>query len=108
MIKTAVKNGKARASSYALLQDRVLVGQGKMQIYGTQPYHDSTGYYMNPIEDVDNVDKRRAEIGLQPLAEYVQTWHMVWNVEQYKKDLPNSPALKRMNELAAYLNAQKK
>ncbi|MDP1725659.1 MAG: hypothetical protein Q8M15_02665 [Bacteroidota bacterium] len=108
MMKEAVKMGKARGSSFALLQDRVLVGKGKMQIYGTQPYHDSSGYYVHPIEDVDNVDKRRAEMGLSPLADYLKNYHIVWNLVQYKKDLPNSPAYILMIEKAAYFDSLKK
>jgi hypothetical protein len=108
MMKEAVKKGHARASSFALLQDRVATGQGKMQIYGSQVLKDSTGNYVDPIEDVDNVDKRRAEVGLQPLAEYLKQWNITWSVEQYKKDLPQSPAYKRWLAYREYLEAQKK
>jgi hypothetical protein len=34
------------------------------------------------------MDERRAEVGLQPLADYVKFWNITWDVEQYKKDLP--------------------
>jgi hypothetical protein len=90
MMREAVKTGRANASSLALLEDRVALRQGKMQIYGSQVGTDnSTGlHYVFPMEDPDNVDKRRAEVGLEPLAEYVSEWDIVWNVEQYKKDLP--------------------
>ena len=37
--------------------------------------------------DPDNVDKRRAEVGLPPIAEYIKNWDMKWDLEQYKKDL---------------------
>jgi hypothetical protein len=40
------------------------------------------------LEDPDNVDKKRASVGLEPLAEYASNWGIVWDVEQYKKDLP--------------------
>ncbi len=46
----------------ALLTDRVLVGQGAAQIYGTQPGR--------PIDDPGGVDERRARIGLMPLESY--------------------------------------
>ncbi len=49
-------------------------------------------YYVQPLEDPDNVDKRRAQVGLQPLAEYVSQWQIKWDVEQYKKDLPKVEA----------------
>lgn len=90
MMRQAVKNGKAKGSSLALLEDRVALRQGRMQIYGSQINRDikTQSFYVSPLEDPDNVDKRRAEVGLQPLAEYLLNWNLKWDVEQYKKDLP--------------------
>jgi hypothetical protein len=34
------------------------------------------------------VDKRRAEVGLGPLQDYLTSWGLTWDAEQYKKDLP--------------------
>lgn len=89
MLREAVKNGKAQASHLALLEDRVAFRHGKRQIYGSQIGQDLTthNYYVLPLEDPDNVDKRRSEVGLNPLAEYVKHWNIIWDVEQYKKDL---------------------
>jgi hypothetical protein len=90
MMREAVKNGKAQGSSLALLEDRVALRQGKKQIYGSQIGRDpvTKNYYVSPLEDPENVDKRRASVGLQPLADYVSRWQIKWDVEQYKKDLP--------------------
>jgi hypothetical protein len=90
MMRAAVKNGKAQARSLALLEDRVALGQGRRQIYGSQISRDpeTKAYYVSPIEDPDNVDKRRAEVGLGPLSEYVSRWQIKWDVEQHKMDLP--------------------
>ncbi len=89
MMREAVKNGKVQGSTLALLEDRVALGQGKRQIYGSQIGQDpeTKAYYVSPLEDPDNVDKRRAEVGLEPLAEYVNQWQIKWDVEKYKKDL---------------------
>jgi hypothetical protein len=89
MMREAVRNGKAQGSSLALLEDRVALGQGKRQIYGSQISTDMATklYYVRPLEDPDNVDERRKRVGLQPLAEYVKQWQIKWDVEQYKKDL---------------------
>jgi hypothetical protein len=89
-MRVAVKNGKAEGSNLALLEDRVALKQGKRQIYGSQIGRDTETqlYYVSPLEDPDNVDKRRAEVGLGPLADYVNYWQIKWDVEQYKKDLP--------------------
>jgi hypothetical protein len=90
MMREAVKKGNAKPSSLALLEDRIALRNGRMQTYGSQINRDSKtqAYYVAPLEDPDNVDKRRAEVGLQPLAVYVANWDIVWDVEQYKKDLP--------------------
>lgn len=89
ILRDAVKQGKVSGSRLALLEDRVALRQGRKQIYGTQVSRDEETnlYYVSPLEDPDNVDKRRAEVGLQPIANYVIEWQIKWDVEQYKKDL---------------------
>jgi hypothetical protein len=74
LVRSAYLAGKLRGEDYALLLDRVLVGDGKPQIYGTQARglekwigHEPV---FDPIEDEANVDLRRAEVGLPPMAEY--------------------------------------
>lgn len=90
MMRNAVAKGNAMASSLALLEDRVALGQGKKQVYGSQIgfFQASGENYVLPLEDPDNVDKRRAEVGLNKLEEYVSYWGMTWNVEEYKRNLP--------------------
>ena len=57
----------------ASLTDRVLIAEGKKQRYGTMITVNENGTFTpDPIEDAANVDKRRAELGLQPLAEYIR------------------------------------
>lgn len=99
MMREAVKNGKAQAGNLALLEDRVALGLGRKQIYGSQIGRDPETqlYYVSPLEDPDNVDKRRAEVGLGPLAEYLSYWQLKWDVEQYKKDLPKIEELQKRN-----------
>ncbi len=90
MMREAVAKGNARPSSLALLEDRVALRQGKKQIYGSQiGRNQETGeFYVSPLQDPDNVDKRRTEVGLLTLQEYVSYWNIVWDVEKYKKELP--------------------
>lgn len=79
VMREAVKKGNAKASALALLEDRVALGQGKKQIYGSQIILDpKTGKdTLAPIEDFVNVDKRREAVGLEPLEEYVKYWGIV-------------------------------
>jgi hypothetical protein len=99
MMRDAVVKKKASASSLALLEDRVALRQGKKQIYGSQVgrISGSDEYYVSPLEDPDNVDKRRAEVGLGTLQSYINNWNIKWDVEAYKKRLPEFEALQIKN-----------
>jgi hypothetical protein len=95
MMREAVKDGNADPGSLALLEDRVALQQGKRQTYGSQIGQNDNGeYYVMPLEDPDNVDKRRAEVGLEPLQNYLANWNLTWDVEAYKKKLPEIEAKK--------------
>ena len=78
MMREAVKNGKAYPRNLALLEDRVAKREGKKQIYGSQiEFNDSTKtYFVFPIEDEPNVNKRRTAVGLETLEEYVKQWNI--------------------------------
>ena len=70
LLTKAVEQGEADASHMAYLTDRVLVGEGKSQRYGTQ-FHTVNGVLQpQAIEDEEHIDERRAEVGLPPLEEY--------------------------------------
>jgi hypothetical protein len=85
MMREAVKNKKAHAWDLALLEDRVLLGQGKKQIYGSQLTGDGKGSYkLSPVEDEANLNKRRAEVGLQPIEEYLKHWNIVYKYDPNK------------------------
>jgi len=72
LLKKAVQQAEASADHLAYLTDRVLVADGKPQRYGTQ-FHTVNGEQRPlPIEDEANVDARRKDVGLPPMAEYVE------------------------------------
>jgi hypothetical protein len=56
----------------AYLTDRVLLAEGKKQLYGTQFVPVDGRLQPRPLEDETNVDRRRAAVGLPPLAEYIR------------------------------------
>jgi len=89
MVREAVAKGKLDRGSLAMLEDRVLLRQNKKQVYGTQIGTDSiTGKkFVSPLIDPDNVDKRREEIGMGSLADYISNWDLTWDVESYKKEI---------------------
>lgn len=74
MLKQAVADGELQGQALAFLEDRILVAEGKKQLYGTQlRWSAETGQLeLAPLEDEANVDARRAELGLGPLEEYVK------------------------------------
>lgn len=90
LIEKAAESGNLAVSNLALLKDRILLRNGERQIYGTQvAFNNESGlYYILPLSDPDNVDTRRKSIGLQPLAEYVKQWNIVWDPATYKDQLP--------------------
>ena len=91
MMSEAVNRGNASAAQLALLEDRVAIRQGKKQIYGSQIGRDpnTNQYYVLPLDDPDNVNKRRKKVGLEHFEKYLKNWDLKWDVEQYKKDLPS-------------------
>jgi hypothetical protein len=91
IIREAAKEGRTLTSNLAILEDRIALRQGKKQIYGSQVWLDTkTGnIYVQPMEDPENVDKRRIEVGLPIMDEYLQqSFQIKWNIEEYKKNLP--------------------
>jgi hypothetical protein len=90
MMREAAKKGNAKPSHLAYLEDRVALRNGGKQIYGSQIFTNplTKKNFIAPLEDPDNVDKRRAEVGLGPLADSALKSDIVWNVEEYKKELP--------------------
>jgi hypothetical protein len=76
LLRGAVEAGDASPGDLAYLVDRFLVGRNLPQRYGTQLGGDANGNLVprTPIEDEANVDARRAEAGLEPLAEYMDAF----------------------------------
>lgn len=74
LLETAVRNNDASGRDLAYLTDRVRAGEGRLQVYGTQLQYDSHGCASpKPSEEPARLDARRASVGLEPVAQYVQT-----------------------------------
>lgn len=97
MLREAVRKGNARGSELALLEDRVLMRRGKHQIYGSQiAFDEATGEkYLSPVEDPDRLDERRASVGLEPIADYLDRFGLTWDLEAYKARLPELERMQR-------------
>lgn len=61
----AVENKQVSGITVAFLIDRILISDGKKQLYGTQYFLKDDGTQeLAPVEDPVNLEKRRKEIGL--------------------------------------------
>ncbi|MEU8174982.1 DUF6624 domain-containing protein [Microbispora hainanensis] len=69
-LSDAVSRNEAKPAHLAYLEDRIRVGSGRPQLYGTQFLSDGSGFRPHPIEDADHLDDRRAAAGLEPFARY--------------------------------------
>ncbi|MBL0735904.1 hypothetical protein JI750_03330 [Flavobacterium sp. GN10] len=98
MMREAVKNGNANPANLAYLEDRVALREGRPQIYGSQAAKNkkTNKMYISPMIDPDNVDKRRAEVGLGTMADYAVKLNIDWNLEEYKKELPEIEKLENI------------
>ena len=70
LMEALVDTGAVFAGNVAYLTDRVLVNEGKPQIYATQFRTVDGKSEPLPMIEPDRVDQRRATMGLQPLNEY--------------------------------------
>jgi hypothetical protein len=74
-IEKAVKQGDMDGQSYAYLYDRIKINGGEKQLYGTQfKFVDAATkrVEMSDTEDIENLDRRRMEMGMMPMKMYEQ------------------------------------
>ncbi|QES89706.1 DUF6624 domain-containing protein [Rhizosphaericola mali] len=92
LLKKQAEKGEVKKADVALTIDRANIYAGKKQIYGSQiTYADKDKgrpAYIAPLEDPDNVDARRAKMDLEPIAKYAKSKGIYWDLEAYKRNLP--------------------
>lgn len=74
-VEAAVNNGDLSKAQYATMKDRILMDDGKPQIYGTQIKNGK----LYKLDSPKTVNERRAEMGLKPIEEYLEQF----NIEEY-------------------------
>jgi hypothetical protein len=68
LLRHAVAAGDTPAWHMAMMLDRIRTHEGRPQVYGTQFDWDDEGRLSpRPIEDLEGVDQRRRDVGLEPL-----------------------------------------
>lgn len=72
LLRAAVAADDASPGNLAYLEDRVAVGEGRPQLYGTQVGCGEDGPEpATPIRDEDGLDERRSSAGLAPIEDYL-------------------------------------
>ncbi len=85
MMRKAVKDKKLEPRFLVRAEDRIATEKGELQIYGGQMkyYPETKSFNVWPVYDPVNIDKRRAEIGLEPIAEFLKNrFDFEWNLEE--------------------------
>lgn len=105
IMKLMAKKGESFPKGVAMMEDRILTNNGKKQIYGTQVVNRNQGgaksvYFVWPIEDVKNVNKRRKEVGFTTtIEEYAKEMEAIYD--------PNEPLPSPQKKKAKKTKAKK-
>lgn len=85
LMRQAVKDKKLEPRFLVRAEDRIATERGDLQIYGGQMkyYSETKSFNVWPVYDPVNIDKRRAEIGLGPIAEFLKNrFDFEWSLEE--------------------------
>ena len=88
MMRQAVKDKNLHPRFLVRAEDRIATERGDLQIYGGQMkyYPETKSFNVWPVYDPVNIDKRRAEIGLGPIADHLKNrFNFEWNLEEQIK-----------------------
>lgn len=78
-IQKAIRERSLRSDIEGYIVDRIKIGKGQKQLYGTQFFFNKKLQRLDiyPIEDRKNVDKRRERIGLYPLKRDLKNYGII-------------------------------
>ena len=74
-IEKAVENGDLSKQQYALMKDRILMDEGKPQIYGSQIENGK----LYKLENPETVNERRKEMGMGTIEDYLKHFNIEFN-----------------------------
>jgi hypothetical protein len=80
LLRAASARGDFPASDLAMLEDRVLMAEGKPQLYGTQ-FAPGQPLRLYTVADEAHLDQRRRDMGLPPMSEYLQMMRQFYQSE---------------------------
>jgi hypothetical protein len=76
-LERAAKNGNASMSDYAYLYDRVQVGLGKLQHWGSQTNCENGKPVLAAVDDPATLDARRKELFMPPIGDYLKLDYLI-------------------------------
>ena len=79
-LKAFSESGNLSRSSFAMLQDQLLMEHGYKQLYGTQILSGE----LYKLEDPDGVNERRAQLGMSKIEEYLSGWGLDFEAEKQR------------------------
>ena len=84
ILKQSAENGDLRKKVIAMMEDRMMMDYNKPQIYGTQVYRKSNSepWILYNLKDPELVNKRREEVGLEPIEQYLENFGIEFKIEQ--------------------------
>ena len=85
LMRQAVQEDKLEARFLVRAEDRIATERGDLQIYGGQMkyYPETQSFNVWPVYDPVNIDKRRAELGLEPIAIFLKNrFNFDWDIEE--------------------------
>ncbi|WP_342644768.1 DUF6624 domain-containing protein [Mucilaginibacter sp. CSA2-8R] len=97
LIYQKMQQGVVQKSDYATISDRLLMYEGKKQVYGTQTYRNQLSGLTTvwPVENAAQLDEQRKAMSLTPMNEYIEslkaaygknvTWDKALTVEEAQK-----------------------
>ncbi len=88
LMQQAVMEEQLSAAFLVRTEDRLATDRREPQIYGGQMkyYPETKSFNVWPVYDPINIDKRRANIGLVPIAEHLKNrFDFEWNLEEQIK-----------------------
>jgi hypothetical protein len=91
-------NGKIDGSNLALVVDKELVSEGKLQRYGTQFKFVKGAMAMYAVENPGGLDARRARVFLPPMDAYKQMMSEIYHLKATNQIVMATPAAKAAEE----------
>lgn len=81
-LEQSAKRGDLKATQIAMMKDRTMMMDGEPQVYGTQVTKSGGEWILYDLINPETVNKRRAEMGFEPLEEYLKRWNIQFNIKQ--------------------------